>query len=87
MKNSEFQYDLFRGLLHDCCNFQDNSADFLRFGIRGSDRIKRRLQDCILLLAKRIGFFRRHFAIQGAAEHLMGIMRNIDKLEAKAAAK
>jgi FkbM family methyltransferase len=81
VENNEFQRKFFYDLLHDCYEYQDNHTDFLRFGTSTLGRIKRRLKDKILLLARRGGFVRRHFSIEGASERLMYVLANIDKLE------
>jgi len=81
MENSEFQRRFLYGLIHDCYAYQDNVTDFLRFGTSISSRIKSRLKDKILLFARRNGFVRRHFSIEGASARFMYILANIDKLE------
>ncbi len=81
MENGEFQRSFFYGLIHDCYEFQDNNTDFLRLGTNVSGRIKRRLEDKVLLVARRTGFVHRHSAIEEAFESLMYVLRNIDKPE------
>lgn len=82
MKKSEFLNKLLNKVFHDCYEFQDNNTDFLRFQASLRDRITRRLKDKFFVLARRMGFVRRHFSIGRVSQYLNYILTNADEFEA-----
>jgi len=81
MENTGFLRRLLYCILRDSYEFQNNNYDFLIFGTTLSNRIKRQLEDKVLILANKLGFVRRHFAIEQAPEQLVYIVDNLDKFE------
>ena len=81
MNDSEFQRRFLYGLVRDCYEVQDNNIDFLAFSVPLAGRIKRRLEDKLLVLAKKAGFVRRHFLTEQSLRRLDYFLCKMDRLE------
>ena len=81
MKNFDFRYRLFYGLIHDCFEYQINNKDYLRFNIKLSGRIKNHIKDIVFHFLKKLGFIRQHFDMMKVKNNLKTYIQEIDKLE------
>ena len=66
------------GLLRDAYEFQAQHPDFLRFEAPLSSRVKGKLRDTALLLARRGGFARKRFSVEAGSLRLSYILANLD---------
>ena len=81
MGDSDFQYKLFNGILHDCFKYEGNNTDFRRFNYNLPKRTIRHIEDFLFLFLGKLGFFRRHFDMEVANNYLSFVIQNIDKIE------
>ena len=81
MKQSEFQHKLFYGLLHDSFEYQLNNRDYLRFNIKGRERLRAELKDAVFFILKKLGLVSRHFNMNKAGRRLKYFIRNMEHLE------